>query len=114
MTSTSPLNADYKILDFGFGNKHMSAFGLDLFTVPANGGTIDHATAGFLYPGLWTPELGIANDLAAKAAGYADAEGFRCGTSHPFRPSRTSSQDAPAWSAGCSHAPRADPTTTST
>jgi hypothetical protein len=53
---------------------HPAALGIDVFTVPAAGGTIDHATAGFLYPGLFTPELGIANELAAQAAGYADAE----------------------------------------
>ncbi len=53
---------------------HPGALGIDEFTVPDEGGIIDHATAGFLYPGLWTPELGVANDLAGKAAGYTDAE----------------------------------------
>ncbi len=53
---------------------HSSALGIDVFTVPVAGGNIDHAEAGFLYPGLWTPELGIANELAAIDAGYADVE----------------------------------------
>jgi hypothetical protein len=53
---------------------HPGALGIDVFTVPIAGGTIDHTAAGFLYPGLLTPELGVANELAAQAAGYADAE----------------------------------------
>jgi len=50
-----------------------AALGVDLFTVPPDGGTIDQDKLGLFNSGLWTPELGISNDLAAKAAGYSDA-----------------------------------------
>jgi len=53
---------------------HPAALGTDVFTVPQDGGTIDHAKLGLFNSGLWTPELGITNDLAAKAAGYPDAK----------------------------------------
>lgn len=53
---------------------HPGALSVDIFTVPPNGGIIDHATAGLGYPALLTPELGVTNQLAAQAAGYADAE----------------------------------------
>lgn len=53
---------------------HPGALSVDVFTVPPTGGIINHATAGLGYPALLTPELGVTNQLAAQAAGYADAE----------------------------------------
>lgn len=53
---------------------HPGGLGTELFSVPATGGTIDHDTAGLFSSGMWTPELGIANDLAAKEAGFPDAK----------------------------------------
>ena len=53
---------------------HPGAMSIDVFEVPFLGGTIDHDSAEYLYSGLWSPELGIANDLSAKAAGYTSAE----------------------------------------
>ncbi|MGB6041984.1 MAG: polysaccharide deacetylase family protein [Pirellulales bacterium] len=45
----------------------------------------------FAVPGTWQvcQAAGLTHDATA---GYADAEGFRCGTSHPFRPFDASSQ----------------------
>jgi len=48
---------------------HPGAMSAEVFTVPADGGTIN-----FITPGLMTPELGVTNELAAKASGYADAK----------------------------------------
>jgi hypothetical protein len=53
---------------------HPGALSVDVFTVPPTGGIIDHAIAGIGYPALLTPELGVTNQLAAQAAGYAGAE----------------------------------------